>query len=722
MVTDNSGKPKIPLIGLLAVKNLIITKEELQKGLSQCVGADNTDLALKEYFLSNELVSSLNMERLLRAAKALEFRKKEFKFGDIAIRKGFINHSVLKLALEEQENDFKNKKKIGYIGDMLVDAGLLTEEQRDYILDLQKRVRQEAKVTSEEKMNGDIPDGIKTLENQAPASPSDPNSDQGLSENDEDGGALLEPEIITGGIKLEISKNFMAAFLSKTVDFNENITVKQIKEALFDKDIVSGLVVDEMLEGFVKSSGFKTKSFRVAKGVSPIQGKDAKIEFFFNTDYLKAGGLSTNGTIDFKERGEIPYVEEGTVLAEKIPMLESRRGHNIYGDEIEIIPGKDIAIKFGKGAKLSEDGFKVLAAVQGFPKYSLSGYVFVLQEYVTEGDVDYETGHIDYAGNINIKGRVKSGFKVKGNDIQAIALDGGSLNADGDIRIAGGINEGKIYARGNVYAKFILKSEVLCMGDVVINKEIVDTDVECSGSCVVENGNIISSKIAAKMGVKTRNIGTEKTDPNVIKVGHDAFTEKELEKNRSLADRLKEQIERCQEKKAKLKQENLVLQKQITEFAHVQDRSQLEEKEIKSKISLMEKDAANNKTISELKTKIEQLKTDAQRAEENLDACFDKSEKIEETMEKEDREIDGLEERLKIFLEERSNLIEWAKDNPGKPVVIVEGAIMGGTVIMGQHSEKRVTEVIRHTKIMEVLCSSDDGRNQSMYEMKVGSI
>ena len=46
----------------------------------------------------------------------------------------------------------------------------------------------------------------------------------------------------------------------------------------------------------------------------PIQGKNARVEFFFNTDYLKAGDLSIDGGIDFKDRGEIPHVEEGTVL------------------------------------------------------------------------------------------------------------------------------------------------------------------------------------------------------------------------------------------------------------------------------------------------------------------------------------------------------------------------------------------------------------------------
>lgn len=111
MATDSKSKANIPFIGLLAVKNNLITKEDLQKAVTQCSGGADPALSLQEYFLSNKMISSENMQRLLRAAKAFEMRQKEFKFGAIAIRKGFINQSVLKLALEEQGNDMKNKKK-----------------------------------------------------------------------------------------------------------------------------------------------------------------------------------------------------------------------------------------------------------------------------------------------------------------------------------------------------------------------------------------------------------------------------------------------------------------------------------------------------------------------------------------------------------------------------------------------------------------------------------
>jgi len=341
------NKIKIPVIGLLAVKNLFITKEDLQKALSHCSGAANPGLALKEYFLSKEMISAQNMERILRAAKAIDLRQQELQFGVIAVRKGFINQSMLKLVLEEQENDIKNKRKARLMSDILVEAGMLTEKQRDYILKLQERVKEEVKKSSEEKAAGATHQVESSKLEHAAAQISEKSKSE-MDEDQEDTGNLLAPEIINGGIKLEVSKDFMAAFLTKTDYFDDTITLDGIKAALQDKGIILGFAEDKMIEGFIKSSGFKTKAFRVAKGISPIQGKDARIEFFFNTNYLTAGGITENGTIDFKERGEIPFVEAGTVLAEKILMVEARWGHNIYGEEMETIPGKVLPLNMGK--------------------------------------------------------------------------------------------------------------------------------------------------------------------------------------------------------------------------------------------------------------------------------------------------------------------------------------------------------------------------------------
>ena len=164
------------------------------------------------------------------------------------------------------------------------------------------------------------------------------------------------------------------------------------------------------------------------------------------------------------------------------------------------------------------------------------------------------------------------------------------------------------------------------------------------------------------------------------------------------------------------------MQKQITEFAQVQDRTQLKEKEINSTIASMQGESTNTETINDFKQKMKLLKLTAQKAEEELDGRFEKSEKIEESLNKEDREIEILIRRREDFIEERTNLIQWSSDNPGKPLVIVQGTIMAGTLIRGVHCEKQLNEVIRHSRIMEILASPDNTQDRSVYEMQVSPV
>ncbi|MCK5101050.1 MAG: DUF342 domain-containing protein, partial [Desulfobacteraceae bacterium] len=479
MGKNNNGLAKIPLLGKLAIKNSLVTEQEFDEAMIACSKADDPEEGLKEYFLSNDLITPQNLKRLVTATKAVELRQRDIKFGTIAVNKGLISQSVLDLVLEEQNQSFKTKKNPRLIGDMLVEAGIITIAHRNLILKTQNRLIKEIKHDYQNTniKNSDISKSDSTDKTTATLK-------RGSSE-------FNTIEIIEYGIKLEITHNKLTALISKTETFDDSINSDDIRNLLIKKGIAFGMVNNDLFLGFLKSRGFKKKGFIAAKGVEPVKGKNAKIEYFFDTDYLKAGGVSASGKIDFKDRGVIPQVEKGTVLAEKTPCKESFNGKTIFNKELVIDKAQEIKLKYGQGAKLSEDGLKILATVNGSPKLTWAGLVIVNKEYVTTGDVNYQTGHVKYDGNIKIKGCIKDGFEVKGNDIAAKEIEGGIIHAEGNLNITNGINEAKIYAKGNVYTKFVRNSTITCMGNIYITKEIVDSEIETSGACITKDGKII---------------------------------------------------------------------------------------------------------------------------------------------------------------------------------------------------------------------------------------
>jgi Protein of unknown function (DUF342). len=99
---------------------------------------------------------------------------------------------------------------------------------------------------------------------------------------------------------------------------------------------------------------------------------------------------------------------------------------------------------------------------------------------------------------------------------------------------------GKVYARGNVRIKFVQNSTIYCLGNLTVDKEILDSRVITSGAVIINNGEIISSNITCNKGLFARQLGTEKSVPNTVTFGVDAFTARELKR---IQDRIEHSID-----------------------------------------------------------------------------------------------------------------------------------------------------------------------------------
>lgn len=724
MANGSKQDKDTPLIGTLAVKNQFISEEQLQKALAQCSDASNIEAELKDYFLAENLISSRNIHRLTMAAKVIGIHQQEYRFGAIALARGMVNKSVLDLALEEQKAQIKKGKKPRRIGDVMVDAGLITIKQRDEILKLQNRSctrpDRASKPLSKTESGVDAPvmghnenqadpgcGALNACADKIPEATPEPNGDQILDRMEQ--GAQ-----ICGGLLLQVTCDHMSAFLSKTCDMDPDIPAVVVRTALAEKGVVFGLVSDDQIETFIRSSIGNSTFFSVAQGVAPSPGKDTRIEFFFNTDYLRTGGVDDSGNIDFKHKTPRLLVEKGTVLAEKIAGTTPQPGKDVYGKTIQAMGGMDNPFRVGAGAALSGDGRKVLATVRGCPRITLAGLIVVHEESAINGNIDNNTGPVEFDGNIRVTGGIKSGGKVRGGDITAQAVNNGIVEANGDLIIARRINDARVYARGNVYAQSITHSEIVCMGGVFVEERIVDSTIECAGSCSIITGMLVSSQVSAKMGLKARNIGSGTGGPSRIRVGHDAFAARELEKNSAGALRLEEAIQGLWKKKNTIRRQMAGLKKQMTELARVRERIQVECRENESRLEHPPGDRKSlGRTLAELKKSLRAVETKMQR-------CAAKNRDLVRQAAKIDRQILGPAESKKALADEKKNLIRWSEHTPGKARVAVGGKIMPGTVILGLHSRFVSDIELCHVQITERPVKVDDGDgSEIIYQIQV---
>nr|WP_319492079.1 FapA family protein [uncultured Desulfobacter sp.] len=709
------GKPA-PLIGILAVKFKFISEAQLQKALDQC--SDDTDLdeKLKAYFLAEKLISSQNLHRLTMAVKAVAIHRREYRFGAIALAKGVVNKMVLDLALEEQKELFQKGKKPRPIGDVMVESGIMSPKQRDEILKLQKQ-------------SCSLLDRVGTLPvkivNPADSQPVDHDghhtSADDLSELSDSNDVPVLDRLediaqICGGLLLQVTCDHMSAFLTKICDMDPDIPAVVIRTALSEKGVVYGLVPDEQLEVFIRSSITDTVLFCVARGVEPSPGKDTGIEFFINTGYLKSSGMDDSGNIDVKRISPKQRVEKGSVLAEKIAGLP-QAGKDVFGNIISAPGTTKNSLRAGAGAVLSEDGQKVLAAVQGTPQITLDGSITVHERSNINTDIDNDTGTAECDKSLRVTGSIKSGARVYGVDIWAQGIDDGIVEASGDLTIAHDINNARIYARGNVHAQSISNSEIVCMGDVLVKKKIVDSKIECGGTCSIITGKLVSSRVAAKMGLMAGSISSESSCPSRIRIGHDAFSVRELERNRLGLMRIDKIINKFNNKKNMISKQAAGLKTQMTELERVRERILVEYREIESRSDRSPSDRES------LDQRLTGLRKNLKAVETKLQAGAAKIQDLVKQTSKIDRQILKPAASKQILADEKKNLIDWSLHTPGRARVVVAENVVSGTIIMGLHSTLVPETALCHVRITErPIQSEDENTPQIFYQMQVDDL
>lgn len=689
----------------IALQKHLITSEQCTQALKACKGAPNLEMALKDYFVSEGLISVPRMKQVIATFQAIKVMKKNAIFGTIAVKLGFVDKSVFQAEMARQKKAAGCQHTPQFIGEIWIKDKILSREQFIRILRIQEKrpgmspskgsARTRAAGPARETASGSTPGpgpepgaGSGTASEKAPETTPVPPPAEDLSLTKQ----------LDCGLVLEIDQQGMIAVLRKTDRFDPALSAAKLAEILEDEGIVFGRVVTEQLQGFIRSGGFKTKPFQVAAGNPPRPGKDARIEYHFDTDHLKAGEFDDEGNVDFRDRGEIPWVEEGALLAEKFSMESAHNGINVFDQEIEVLPVADIPLRYKSGVTLSDDECRLYAEISGHPRLSWSGNVQVSDVFLVKNDVNYETGHLDYHGDIDVRGTLKAGFRVKGDTIRINTVDGGEITAEGDVTVDNGVNDARIYARGNVTAKFIQNSTIHCLGNLTVLKEIVDTTVEASGAVFIPAGEVLSSDITANMGMIARHLGTDKSVPNTVTMGVDLFTAKELKTIQKAIRRTKARIEETQGKIKSFENDIQTLHQSTGRLAYELDMTRDEGRYLEEKIA---EEKENSPQAKALKSQIHQNRTHFSRLDNDLNQYFDRIEKNEARILELEVEQDQLEDELDDRHYELANFTDWRETNPGRPEITVTGRITAATVVKGPRASHEIPGQLHNVTLRE---------------------
>jgi uncharacterized protein (DUF342 family) len=350
---------------------------------------------------------------------------------------------------------------------------------------------------------------------------------------------------------VEITDQEMKAFVTLTPPGpgGSDLSKDAILSFLRNNRVVHG-VIEEALTELEDRPRFREAKM-VAEGSKPQNGRDAYVQYNFETDNSKHHlREAADGKVNFKELGLIQNVVAGQPLARKMPPEAGKVGRTVTGKVIPARNGKDIPLPVGRNVHLAEDGATLIADLNGQVTV-IGGKINVEEIFQVPGDVNLKTGNIMFLGTVVVQGSVDDGFSVKasGNIEVRGSVGKSEIVAEGDIIIHQGVagkGGGTIQAGKNIWSKFIENANVEAGENVIVSDGLINTNIVANKKiiCQGKRAAIVGGKYRACEEINAKILGSPVGGAETyLEVGYDPKSKEKMDRLQADALALRKQIE-----------------------------------------------------------------------------------------------------------------------------------------------------------------------------------
>ena len=302
------------------------------------------------------------------------------------------------------------------------------------------------------------------------------------------------------------------------------VTIQALMDVLVDAGVTAG--IDEATLEAIQGKPL-AKPVLIARGEAVSEGTDARPEYLLDSlvgrDKPEVG---PDGRVDFRDMGGQLTVEIGQELVRLIPAVPGQDGFTVRGQTLPARAVKDFDLKklAGQNVALNDDGTALVAKQGGLPT-RVGERVAVMPIYSVQGDVDFNTGNLDFDGNIIVGGGVKPGFRVRatGNIQIGGTVEAAKLEAGGSVTVGGGIvghNEAVIRTGGALTARFVEAAELHAKGQILIGSEIRQSTAISEDRVIVAGpGRIVGGHVRGRESVEAKILGSASGSPTSVQAG-----------------------------------------------------------------------------------------------------------------------------------------------------------------------------------------------------------
>lgn len=309
----------------------------------------------------------------------------------------------------------------------------------------------------------------------------------------------LATDMMSAKMKLHLDENGQQLSAD---DLAELLTMRNVKTGI-DHDALNRMIEHNIYEIFVE----------VAKGKAPVKGKDGYFIFHVELPEEQNGPkILEDGSVEYVHTTEYAIVEEGDLLAEYIHATNGEYGYTIDNAMRTPMRGKELPCLKGKGFRIEDDKYYSLA--HGKIDISETG-IHITNLLEVKGDVDISYGHIQFDGDVYIRGDVKSGMIVRATGNIEIKGHVGNcyIEAGKNLILSNGMQgkfSGRLKAGGDISCKFFENSQAQAGGNITLRTSM-NSKLAAEGKVLVEGKEsvVLGGSIHAIQGMEISEAGNE---------------------------------------------------------------------------------------------------------------------------------------------------------------------------------------------------------------------
>ena len=290
------------------------------------------------------------------------------------------------------------------------------------------------------------------------------------------------------------------------------LRVDEVGRALQNHQVTSGIDTACLTSLATEKPYFKM--IPIAVGTPAIEGTNGSVVELFPRVLEYEVKLDEEGVADYKSSNYVRQVYKDTVICDIILPVEGTPGLSVDGKVIQPKAVRPAKVPKGRNTTITEDGLQLLATMDGNLEFKGDGF-HVRPVMEIAGDVDYETGNIDFTGDVHVKGDVRENFSVTATG--SVTVDGlveaATVEAGTDLLITKGVvgdNRALLKCQGTLRAKY-LESCVIYAGKAVYSDCIMNSQVHSDGIIDVTSGrgSVVGGALVAAAGIRAKMIGAE---------------------------------------------------------------------------------------------------------------------------------------------------------------------------------------------------------------------